>query len=140
MGKKITNTPCHCTRLHRSEENVTRFYDRCLRPSGVTARQYALLRQIQLHLGCSVRELADVTELDRSTLTRNLKVLFRQEYIVDRKKMGKRNSQLYLTPVGEKVCKQANTLWEKAQREYEEKIGPENVAELERILLKLQDL
>lgn len=140
MGKTITNTSCHCLKMRRSAENVIRFYDDTLRPSGITVRQYSLLHQIRLHPGCSVRELSDATELDRSTLARSLKSLFGSGYIEDRKEAGTRDSKLFLTEYGYSACSVAEELWNKAQKEYEKKVGADTIKALETALLKLQSL
>ena len=140
MGKSITNTVCHCLKMRRSAENVIHYYDEALQPSGITVRQYSLLYQIQIHPGCTVRELSEAKELDRSTLARSLKSLFRSGYIVDKKEPGTRDSNLHLTDVGAAVCSHAGRLWEMAQQTYEEKIGKDTVRQLETALLKLQYL
>lgn len=140
MGKTITNTACHCLRIRRSAENVIHFYDHILSPAGVTARQYSLLYQIRQHPGCNVRELSEATELDRSTLARSLKSLFHSYYIEDRKESGRRDSKLYLTEAGDQTCAAAEALWQKAQREYEEKIGTDTVQRMEQAFIKIQSL
>lgn len=140
MGKRIDNTKCHCLKMRRSAENVIRFYDHVLSPSGVTVRQYSLLSIIAEKPGCSVRELSDAAELDRSTLARSLKPLMQTGYIEDRKEKSARNSVLYLTKVGADICSQAASLWQKAQEEYEEKVGRDRVTELESLLELLQTL
>ncbi|MGI6216122.1 MAG: MarR family winged helix-turn-helix transcriptional regulator [Coriobacteriales bacterium] len=140
MGKLITNTNCHCLKMRRSAENVIRFYDRKLSPSGVTVRQYSLLHQVGLHPGCSVSELAELAELERSTLARSLKSLFSSGYLEDKRKPGTRDKRLYLTESGKRTCSKAGKLWEEAQHEYEEAIGAETVKALENALLKLQSL
>ena len=140
MGKRIDNTTCHCLKMRRSAENVVRFYDGVLAPSGVTARQYSLLFQIMGHEGCSVRELSQYTALDRSTLTRSLRPLMKAGLIQDGKEVGTRDSRLALTKKGRTVCEQAGCLWEQAQRAYEERVGAEQVKRLEHALEALQEL
>lgn len=140
MGKRIDNTTCHCLKMRRSAGNVIRFYDDMLSPSGVTVRQYSLLNQIGKHEGCSVRELSDAVELDRSTLARSLRPLMQAGLIEDRKEKSARNSALYLTEKGQTTCQHAYILWEEAQKVYEEKIGKDRVKELEGILEQLQNL
>lgn len=140
MGIPIDNTSCHCLKMRRSAQNVIRFYDEKLEPSGVTARQYSLLYQVRLNPGCSVSALANAAELDRSTLARSLKSLFKGGYVEDRKEPGTRDSRLFLTEEGEATCAQAGKLWERAQRAYEEHVGAETVQALENALLKLQSL
>lgn len=140
MGKRIDNTKCHCLKMRRSAGNVIKFYDNILSPSGVTVRQYSLLNKIAENEGCSVRELSDATELDRSTLARSLKPLMKAGYIEDRKEKSARNSMLYLTKEGLETCNCASELWAEAQKEYEDKIGKDKVRELESILELLQTL
>jgi DNA-binding MarR family transcriptional regulator len=140
MGKRIDNTTCHCLKMRLSAGNVIHFYDDILAPSGVTVRQYSLLIKIMENEGCSVRELSDAAELDRSTLARSLKPLMQAGYIENRKEKSARNSILYLTQDGLDTCKRASELWAEAQKEYEEKLGKDKVKELESILELLQTL
>ena len=120
MGKRIDDIPCHCLKIRRSAENVTRFYDKVLAPSGITARQCSLLGSIYANPGCSIRDLAEDTILDRSTLTRSLKPLLELGYI--------------------EVYREAYALWKQAQQELEQKVGKRNLAQMESMLLLLQDL
>lgn len=140
MGKRIDDTVCHCLKMRRSAENVIRFYDSMLSPAGITVRQYSLLQKIAENDGCNMRELGDNTELDRSTLARSLKPLMKRELVMDCRKKGERNSRLSLTEEGHKVCSEARCLWEKAQKQYEEKLGMENVRKLEMVLESMQGL
>lgn len=140
MSKRIDNTVCHCLKMRRSAENVVRFYDGILAPSGVTVRQYSLLRAISEHSGCSVRVLSEATLLDRSTLARSLKPLIHAGYVIDKKAAGTRDSALELSENGASVCDEAARLWEVAQRQFEEKLSKEQITVLENILAELQDL
>ena len=126
--------------MRRSAENVIHFYDKILAPSGVTARQYSLLRAISEHSGCSVRVLAEAALLDRSTLARSLKPLLRAGYLVDHKAAGARDCVLELSERGTSVCRDAAGLWELAQRQFEEKLGTEQLTAFEHALTLLQDL
>lgn len=140
MGKRIDNTSCHCLKIRRSAENVIHFYDTVLAPCGLTARQSSLLYAVYQQRGCNVRELAEATLLDRSTLARSLKPLLQAGYIEDRKKTGARDSVLVPSPQGERIYRQAELLWHTAQKQFEAKIGRENVQALEQLLLLLQAL
>ena len=71
MGKRIDDTTCHCLKMRRSAWNVVSFYDRMLKPAGITVGQYSLLNGIEEHDGCNISELGMWTELDRSTLVRS---------------------------------------------------------------------
>ena len=140
MGKRIDNTICHCLKMRRSAENVIHCYDSVLAPSGVTVRQYSLLYQVLKHEGCNVSELAELAELDRSTLARSLRPLLNAGLIVNSKEPGARDSRLVLSEKGRQVCREAENLWNEAQRMYEERVGMGQVEILENILEALQAL
>lgn len=140
MGKRIDNTSCHCLKIRRSAENVIHFYDTILAPLKITVRQFSLLDSIRHHDQCSIRELADDTELEKSTLARSLKPLMKMGYIIDAKEPGARNSRLTLSKQGKKLCQEASNLWQQAQERYEEKIGKDSLKQLEMLLEKLQHL
>lgn len=140
MSKRVDNTSCHCLKIRRSAENVIRFYDSILAPCGVTVRQYSLLNAISEHSGCNVRILSEATLLDRSTLARSLKPLIQADYIRDNKAIGARDSILELTEKGTLVCKEAASLWENAQCQFEAKLSKEQLTAFEDTLLLLQDL
>lgn len=138
MSGSISNTTCHCLKIRRGAAKVVEFYDGILKPSGVTVRQYSLLHAINEHEGCNLRELSEVTELDRSTLTRSLKPLLSQELIVNAKKDNQRDSRLILTAKGFRTLQEAAHLWQRAQSAFEEKIGTERLTLLEEILAAIQ--
>lgn len=140
MGKRIDNTSCHCLKIRRSAENVIHFYDSVLAPSGLTARQYSLLYAIYQQSGCNVRELSEAALLDRSTLARSLKPLLQAGYLEDKKNAGARDSVLVLSKMGEQKYLQCAALWDTAQKQFEQKIGRENVEALENLLMLLQEV
>lgn len=139
-NKPIGNTDCHCLKLRRSAENVIAFYDHILSPSGVTVRQYSLLSAIGTRKECSVSQLAEATELDRSTLARSLKPLFNRGLILDLKQSRARDSRLVLSEQGIAVRDHAAALWAEAQAAFETKLGGETVKMLETALAALQTL
>ena len=54
---------------------MTALYDSILEPAGVTLAQYSLLRRIERAGSVSLTRLGRITELDRSTVGRNVKAL-----------------------------------------------------------------
>ena len=71
--------------------------------------------------------------LDRTTLSRNLKVLEKKGLVCDNPPIG-RQRQLMLSQEGRRVFEQAKELWQEAQRSFEDKLGPERMAQLNEIL------
>ncbi len=131
---------CHCRKMRRTVSNVTSFYDAMLASSSVTVNQYGVLREIRDHEECSVRELSEYLDLDRSTLARNLKPLIQRNLVADIKEKEARNSRLILTEEGSKVCKEAEELWLKAQAVFETKLNSEELEALDHALNVLMTL
>lgn len=124
-------TACYCLKTRRATASVTKHYDQALAPCGITINQFSVLMNIARTEKCSVRELADMAELDKSTLARNLKPLYRMGLVVDTKEPGMRNSQLALTKAGKKTIECATPLWAEAQQALTDKLGKDGVRALE---------
>lgn len=142
MGKNHQKTPtsCFCLKMRRASADITNYYDRVLEPSGVTVGQYSILLNTSKAEKGTVKELADMAELDRSTLARNIKPLIGRKLIYDAKEDGARNSRLLLTEAGKRTLLQAQSLWEEAQNKMREHLGEEGMAELEKVLKTLEAL
>ncbi len=142
MQKNQNRTPtsCYCLKIRRATATVTKHYDRVLAPCGVTVSQYSVLLNISRAEQCSIRELADMAELDRSTLARNLQPLFHQGLVVDTRQEGTRNCQLELTETGKETLECAKLLWAKAQQDVMLKLGDEGLDTLEKVLSSLEAL
>lgn len=134
------STSCYCLKVRKASASVTKFYDHMLEPVGVTVRQYSLLLNISRRHSISIRELADITDLERSTLARNLKPLFHKELILDAKLPGARDCKLELTENGLKALAEAQALWQQAQNAVMEKLGAKGLEMLEYILHELEEL
>lgn len=139
-GQKKRPTSCYCLKVRRATGDITKYYDRVLAPSGVTTSQYSLLLNISRAQQCSIKELADMAELDRSTLARNLQPLLKRALVVDVKPPGTRNCQLELTQKGRNTVKIALSLWEKAQKSVREQLGEDGIAALEKVTTALAEL
>src|SRR4029453_11492813 len=66
---------CTCARLRRLNRRVTAVYDRALAPLGLRVTQYSLLASLRPAPALTLTELAALLDMDRTTLTRNLKPL-----------------------------------------------------------------
>lgn len=141
MDKKNRNsTSCYCLKMRRASCDITKFYDEWLKPSGVTVSQYSLLLNVSKAEIGTLKELADMAELERSTLARNIKPLLKKNLIYDAKPNGARNSRLILTQEGVKVLKYASELWENAQKQIQKALGQTSILELEKVLKALEAL
>lgn len=67
---------CTCARLRRLTRRMTALYDRELAPTGLRLTQYSLLATLRREggaVGIAVSDLAAAMDMDRTTLTRNLR-------------------------------------------------------------------
>jgi DNA-binding MarR family transcriptional regulator len=128
-------TGCTCTRLRQAARRVSQIYDRCLAAVGLTVTQYGLLAHLASEEGIGIGALAEKLIMDPTTLTRNLRPLERQGFVVlkaDRR--DRRARSLQLTSPGRKALERARPAWARAQREIEDAFGAHELAALHTML------
>lgn len=103
---------------------LTRMYDEALRPSGLKVTQLSLLAAIERGATGSISALADMLALERTTLTRNLKLLGEAGLITPRAGGGRAVAHM-LTDSGRDALARAAPLWRKAQDMVEAGMGPQ---------------
>ena len=140
MEKAKKPTSCYCLKIRRANADVVSFYDKSLKESGVTIQQFSLLLNISKAEKGTLSELAEMAELDRSTLARNIKPLLSKKLVYDAKPHGARDSKLTLTDDGKKTLKLTQKLWENAQKNLSHALGEVGIAELEKVLKTLESL
>ena len=129
MSETMETTECYCLGLRRAENRAVRFYDSRMSAAGITSQQYTLLAVLSGSGGRSITELAGLLDLDRTTVSRNVKVL--EERGIVRLLHGRgRIKRCGLTPEGERVFGKARAVWEEAQRSFESALGEERCREL----------
>jgi DNA-binding MarR family transcriptional regulator len=111
------DTECICMAVREAGRRLTARYDENLAPFGIGVAQFSLLRRIHRQSPVSLTELGRRTELDRSTLGRNVRVLERLGLVETVAGADKRASMLQLTPEGARTLEQAMPVWEKTQAE-----------------------
>jgi DNA-binding MarR family transcriptional regulator len=100
---------CAVMNLRQVTRSVTNRFDEQLRPVGLRATQLNLLMAIETSTAATVTDLAEILAMDRTTMTRNLKLL-RDRRLVESKRIA-------LTEKGRRTAAAALPLWEKAQAE-----------------------
>ncbi len=98
---------CAVMNFRQVTRAVTAQFDDALRPAGLRATQLNLLVLIEGAFAVTVTELAAILAMDRTTLTRNLKLL-RARGLVEADRIA-------LTSKGRKAAAAALPLWEVAQ-------------------------
>ena len=107
-----TAADCLATRVRQLSRIVTRVYDDAMRPLGITASQYTLLAQLAARDGITAVEIGGDLDIEKSTLSRNLKRLLALGHIIMDPPAGRRGRGLHLTPKGQAVLKDAFPIWQ----------------------------
>src|SRR6516164_8808172 len=91
---------CMCHKTRMAARVVTRAYDDALRVVGLRASQVSVLAAVGARGALSIKSLADTLQMERTTLTRNLRPLEERGYVVLAPERRYRSRILTLTPVG----------------------------------------
>lgn len=116
---------CACANIRRTGRVVTQFYDEILAPSGLSGPQFGLLATLAEVAPITIHRLAEIMDMDRTTLTRNLKLLIKQHLVRSEKGKDQRIRLMLPTQDGEQALKRALPLWQEAQVQIEQSLGPE---------------
>jgi DNA-binding MarR family transcriptional regulator len=116
---------CLCTGIRQAAHAMTEIYDRALAPSGLKITMFRVLRRLSNAGLPTITELAEIVELDRSSLSRNLKVLEREGLVCFEGSADERRKVVRLTPAGKAALKKALPLWVETQARMKSKIGRE---------------
>jgi Transcriptional regulators len=115
---------CACFSLRKAGRAVTQLYDEALREAGIRVTQFTLLVAAYLSGETPISQMAKVLVMDRTTLTRNLKPLEAQGLITIRSGADRREKRVTLTRRGRAMVALALPLWEQAQGQITEGLGP----------------
>lgn len=115
---------CACDKLRRTTRGITQAYEAAVAPSGLKATQMPILVALGSAGDLPLTTLADALTLDRTTLTRNLRVLEDHGYVATAPHPDDaRVRMVSLTDAGARVLAAALDRWEDVQRSVEERFG-----------------
>ncbi len=118
---------CACANIRRTDRVITQFYDEMLAPSGLNAPQFGLLATLAEAAPVTIHRLAQIMDIDRTTLTRNLEVLTKQHLVRNEEGEDRRMHLVQLSQEGEQALRRAWPLWQEAQARIERALGPERL-------------
>lgn len=129
---------CVAYNLRRAARLVSQVYDQALKPTGLKVTQFSLLVAFVLVPDSKMTQLAKWLGMDRTTLSRNLRVLEKRGLVeLEQGQQDRRKLKVRLTPEGEKVFEQACPLWLQAQEKAVGGIGQDRWAALTKELRSL---
>jgi DNA-binding MarR family transcriptional regulator len=125
---------CTCGRLRMAARRVSRIYDRHLAPTGLGIAQLGVLAAVRDNDGASLTAIAAVLEMERTTLTRNLRPLERQGLLRIDSGADQRARSLRVTTSGIEALERAKPLWVQAQKAIQDALGEADLAHLHGLL------
>jgi DNA-binding MarR family transcriptional regulator len=137
---EATSAACLATRVRQLSRIVTRVYDDALRPLAITASQFTLLTQLANQDGITAVEIGTELDIEKSTLSRNLKRLLALGHLTMDPPAGRRGRGLHLTPKGRDVILRAYPVWRDAQSRSVSHMGPESRTMLDGLLSQAERL
>jgi DNA-binding MarR family transcriptional regulator len=113
---------CACLKVRTAARAVTRFYDDAFRPVGLRATQLSVLVAVAFSEAVSIASLSRLLGMDRSTLTRNLRPLEKNQLVTLGPEGHHRSRTLSITSRGEQLVHKALPVWEKAQQKLRDEL------------------
>jgi DNA-binding MarR family transcriptional regulator len=106
---------CVCTAARHRSRDLTRTFEKAMRAAGVRGTQFTLLAMLVQTGPIATTRLADLQGLERTTLTRNLRLLVRDGFVRIDEGEDRRVRKVAITPAGEEAARRAFPFWKKAQ-------------------------
>jgi DNA-binding MarR family transcriptional regulator len=117
---------CACFNLRRASRLITRRFDEAFRDFGLKATQLSLLIAIYHVPYQPLSKLASILGMDRTSLTRNLNILYDKGLVLVEGSDDKRERRIGISPEGERLLEEVFPVWRKVQAEVEETLGGEH--------------
>lgn len=128
---------CAAMNLRRTARLIGQFFDQRLQPGGLRNTQFSLLVMLRSLAPLSITDLAEHLGMDRTTLTRNVKVLQKDGLIVERLSTDARVRLLALTEKGQATIEEHVPLWQQAQSDFLARLGEDRWTFLQAELLAI---
>jgi DNA-binding MarR family transcriptional regulator len=131
---RLIASGCVALRVRRLGRMVTRIYDGALAPHGINISQLNLLAAISIAGGARQVDLGRFLELEKSTLSRDLKRMEQLGWIQSKPLSAGRGQAVVLTPAGARLLEEVEPAWEKAQRAARSQLGKTVFAQLRNLM------
>ncbi len=115
---------CLCLAVQRSARALARRFDQAMKPTGLTNGQFSLLMSLNRPEPATMKSVAGVLAMDRTTLTAALKVLERRGLVISMADPKDRRGRLVtLTPDGAHALAAALPIWTQVHGEIDAELG-----------------
>ena len=131
---------CVALRARRMSRIITRIYDDAMRPLGLTASQFTLLTAVAQQDSITAAEIGFDLDIEKSTLSRNLKRLVALKLINMDPPAGRRGRGLHLSEAGHTAIVSAFPVWRTTQAKVHDALGEGSTRTLDGLLEQAEKL
>jgi DNA-binding MarR family transcriptional regulator len=129
ISREIGRT-CVCFNLRKTARLLSQVYDQALRSIGIKVTQFSLMMAVAGRDGVTIGRLARPLGMDRTTLSRNARLLEKKGLIEIGEGEDRREQILSLTEKGIALLREAIPIWEGVQKQLIEEIGQNRLNDL----------
>lgn len=112
-------------RLRLTARAISRLYDEELRPVGLRISQIGVLSALAESGGLPQRQLGEFLTLDTTTLSRNLRRMETQGWVLSRPGTDRRERLIAITDSGRDLLMRAQPAWQRAQERLRAALAPD---------------
>ena len=122
-----TGIACVGFNLRKTTRLLTQIYDQALKPAQLRGTQFSLLMAVAGQENTTIGKLAQSLGMDRSTLSRNARILEKKGLVTIEEGEDRRQQSIKLTEKGVYILRRALPLWEEVQERLAGKMGEERI-------------
>lgn len=128
---------CLVLKTRRAARAITRRYNTLLKPLGLQCTQASLLFAIARGGFLSIKDLAEQLAIERSAMTRNLRLLQKAGLVNSDEQGQGRAQRVQLTQAGRAMVKTCLPLWHMAQNAVRRELGESQWSDTQNTLTRL---
>ena len=133
------NDPCNLFALRRAARAASRLYARIMRDTGLKESQFSILVFLSEMGPLSISALAEATGTERTSMSRTLTPLERENLISVSDEGFRRTREVNITEAGRERLQQAMPLWREAQEAFKSQFQSGEVDVLQKLLGQVAD-
>ncbi len=132
LGVSMNTDHCFNLAMRKSSRLITQFYEERLKHVGLKVGQFSILRAVYFKKETTNKDLQQILVLDQTTLSRNLKPLFRDLYLqTSSDPNDARLKNISLTTKGKDLYEEALPIWQQAQQDIVSKLGNKQAGQIQ---------
>jgi DNA-binding MarR family transcriptional regulator len=142
--KELEKIPNECVffNFKKAYLKVSKIFDTAFSDSDITANQFTMLNSLfLLQKPVSINKLSKILSIDRTTLTRNLKILFKNNLAqIQSPDEDLRKKLVSITETGKKMLEKELDTWKESQKAVENQLGDKELTNLLKTLNSIENL